>query len=182
MFLKFKKSALELKNVKNVCFLSLFAVLKIILSSLKIAVAPEIYISFGFLVYIFIGGFFGPFCSVIFAIITYILSFVFVSYISFHFGFLFSSVVSCFIFSLFLYKKKFSFKRVVLGTIVNDVVVHFFLNILWLSQLFHNGDFLKAFVVRIPKGFVMLFVNCFLAVLVIVFIKKLSKILKFDIN
>ena len=182
MFLKFKKSAFELKNIKNVCLLSLFAVLKIILSSLKIAVAPEIYISFGFLIYIFIGGFFGPFCSVIFAIITYILGFVFVTYIPFHFGFLFSSVVSCFIFSLFLYKQKFSFKRVVLGTIVNDVVVHFFLNILWLSQLFHNGDFLKAFVVRVPKSFIMLFVDCFLAVLVIVFLKKLSKILKFDIE
>lgn len=182
MFSKFKKSALELKNIKNICLLSLFAVLKIIISSLKIAVAPEIYISFGFLIYIFIGGFFGPFCSVVFAIITYILGFVFVSYIPFHFGFLFSAVVSCFIFSLFLYKQKFRFKRVILGTIVNDIVVHFFLNILWLSQLFHNGDFLKAFVVRVPKGFIMLFINCFLAVLVIVFLKRLSKILKFNIN
>ena len=182
LFLKFKKSVLELRNVKNICLLSFFAVLKIIISSFKIAVAPHIYISFGFLVYIFVGGFFGPFCSVVFAIVTHILSFAFVSYTSFHFGFLISSIVSCFIYSLFLYKQEFRVKRGVLGTIVNDFVVHFFLNIIWLSQLFHDGDFFKSFVIRVPKGFIMLFVDCFLAFLAIVFIKKLSKTLKFNIN
>ena len=175
MYLRFKESVLELKNVKNLCFLSLLIVLKIVVSSLRIVISPYIQISFGFLIYIVVGCLFGIFCSVILAILSYILSF-FVGFSNFfHVGFLVSSIFSAFIYSVFLYKKKFSYKRVVFATIVNDILVHFFLNIIWLSQLFYGGNFVNAFILRVPKNFVMLPIDCVLSFFVLAFVRKLLR-------
>ena len=172
---KLKESVYELKSIKNLCLLSFLVVVKIFVSSLKVVVVPSIQISFGFLVYIIVGCLFGPFCSFVFAILTYLLSVFIYPSVFFHFGFLISAIVSSLIYAIFLYKRRFSFKRVIFSTIFNDVFVHFFLNIVWLSQLFHNNDFFKAFVFHLPKGVVMLPIDCVLSCFVVVFVKKIFK-------
>ena len=176
MFKILKFSFLEIKNVKNLCILSFLLVLKVLISSFRIVITPGVQISFGFVVYIVVGAFFGFFASFLFGLISYFLSLILGYSIFFHIGFLISSVVSAVIYALFLYKLKLKLKRVVLATIVNDLVVHFFLNIIWLSQIFNGGNFLVAFSQRFLKSVVMLFLNCFISAFIVILLRKITKL------
>ena len=176
MFKGLKSSFHEIKSVKNLCALSFLLVLKVLISSFRIVITPGVQISFGFVVYIVVGAFFGFFASFLFCLISYFLSLIFGYSLFFHIGFLVSSVVSATIYALFLYKLKLKVKRVVLATVVNDFIVHFFLNIFWLSQIFNGGNFLVAFSQRFLKSVIMLFLNCFISAFIVILLKKITKL------
>ncbi len=178
----FKRSALELKSVKNLCVISFLLAIKIVIQlTCTIRIANYLYIGFSFLIFIVTGSMFGPVVSFLFGFMADILGFCVCSSKGggdFFIGFTISSIVSAVIYSLFLYKFKLGVIRVVFAQIIHDLVVCFWLNTLWLSITRFNGDLQKAFFNRILKECLVLPINCVMALVVASAFKKVVERLK----
>ncbi len=177
MFDKVKSSFYEFKKIKNLSVLSMLLMLKILVSLFQINISFGVKISFGFLIYIIVASFYGFFSGVIFTILAYLLNFVTGVVEVFHIGFLISSIFCILIYSIFLYKLKLLVKRVVIATIINDLVIHFILNNIWLSQIY-NTRFSLIFSVRILKNIIMLPIDCVLGTLIVIALQKIVQNVK----
>lgn len=184
MFSSVKNSALELKSVKNLCIVSILMAFRLVVGLFSIKLSAYMVIGFGFLVYLVVGTMFGPIVSILFGFFSDILHFfIFPSGgASFHLGFTLSSILSVLVYGVFLYKFKLSIVRVVICQIVHDVFIFWILNTVWLSQMYFKNNFLKAFSLRFPKEIGKLPVNCILAVIVAVILKRFFKSLGEEAN
>ena len=184
MFSLVKNSALELKSVKNLCIVSILMALRMVVGLFSIKLTPYLVIGFGFLVYLVVGSMFGPIVSMLFGFFSDVLHFfIFPSGgASFHFGFTLSSILSVLVYGLFLYKFKLSVLRVVICQIVHDVFIFWILNTIWVSQMYFKNNFAKAFSLRIIKEIGKLPINCILAVIVALVLKRFAKTLMDDVS
>ena len=174
---RFIYSAKELKSVSNLCIISILMAMKIVLHMVgTIRLTQSMYIGFGFLVVVVVGSMFGPFVSIFFGLFADILGFIVAPDGKFHFGFTLNSVLGALIYSLFLYKFRLSTKRIVITSVVHDIVINFVLNSMWLAQMYYGNSFIKSFVLRLPKGLIMLPIHCLLCIAVAKALKRVSKI------
>lgn len=182
--LKIKESCCELKSVKNLCIISFLLAIALVMKLIGvIKITSYIHVGFGFLVFIIVGAMFGPAVAAIFGLLCDILGFCLVNTggASFHLGFTMSSVLGALIYGLFLYKLRLGIVRVILVQIVHDLIIYCVLNTLWLSQMYFNNDFGKAFLLRLPKECITLVVNSVLAVYLGIMLKRVVKALKIKI-
>ncbi len=180
MFSKFKESFNEMKSVRNLCIISLLMALRMLLRIVgSITINHYMVVGFGFLAYIIVGTMFGPFVAIIFGFLSDILCFYLIgSNGPFHWGFTLDSILSVLIYSLFLYKFKLSATRALVTQIVHDIIICVILNTYWLSQMYFQNDFSKAFLSRLPKELIVLPINCVLTVSLVVVFKRVAKGLK----
>lgn len=178
-----KRSALELKSVKNLCIISFLLAVKIVIQFVcTIRIANYLHVGFSFLVFIIVGSMFGPVVSFLFGFMADILGFCICSGSgksgAFFIGFTISSILSAVIYSLFLYKFKFGVARVIVMQIIHDLIICFCLNTLWLSITVFGGNLQKAFFARILKECLVLPINCIMALVVASAFKKVVERLK----
>ncbi len=180
MFSKFKESFNEMKSIKNLCIVSLLMAMVLVLKAVAtITINNYLRISFVFLVHIIVGTMFGPFVAIIFGFFSDVLGFyVTVSNGPFHWGFTIDSILSVLIYSFFLYKFKLSATRALVTQVVHDVITGVILNTYWLSQMYFQNDFSKAFLSRLPKELAVLPINCVLSISLVVVFKRVAKGLK----
>ncbi len=175
-----KDSFNELKSVRNLCTFSVLLAMNLVVRLIgTIKITPYLYVGFGFLVYLIVGSMFGPFGSCIFGFLADILGFYILgSDAPFHWGFTLNTVLGVLIYGLGLYKFKFGTFRVIVVQLIHDVVILLFLNTVWLSQMYFNNDFYKAFAARFVKQCITTPINCLLACFVVACFRVVAKALK----
>ena len=171
---KIKSSFNEFKKIRNLSILSMLLVVKILISLFQINLAVGMKISFGFLVYMIVASLYGFFSGIIFVILAYMLNFIIGVVEIFHIGFLISNIFCVLTYSIFLYKLNLKVKRVVIATIINDLVIHFILNNIWLAQIY-GSSFSSIFSIRIVKNIIMMPLDCVLAAFVVIALRKIVK-------
>ena len=171
----FRDSAFELKNVKNLCVISLLLALRVCLDFLTLPLSVLCYISFVFIVAGITGGMFGPFVAALFGAVGDILSYIIHPMGCFFLGFTLSAMVAGLLYGLILYKNRFSVLRIVLAEVIVDIVVNVFMNTFWISILHGIGFFELLISVRIPKNLITIPIN---VCVFIMFSPLLNKLLK----
>lgn len=171
IFLKFKKSVLELKSFKNLSLLAVLMALLLVLNFMVIEVSNLVSISFEFIVLFLMGAVFGPFVAAVLGFVGDLFCYLIHPIGPFFIWYAVSFMADGLIYGVFLYKNRFATKRVVFVQILRDILINVFLNTFFIWLQF-RGDFLKLlFFVRIPKNIIKIPVNCF----IVVFISKILR-------
>ena len=151
---KEKKTSYK-KSLTSLTYAAMLIAIGVILGFLKLPLNPFIEIRFQQIPVAISGAFLGPFYGGAVGALTDILSYIVHPTGEFFPGFTISSALTGVIFALFMYKKPFSFVRILMASLVNSLVTSFLLNCLWLSILY-NTTFSAAFLMRLPKNLIMI--------------------------
>ena len=133
--LSLKSSWRELKKVKSLAVIAMLLALSVVLGSLTINVSANLKIGFSFLAIALIGYLFGPVAAGLANGVKDILTYVVLPTGAYFPGFTFNNLVSGFIYGAFLYQKKVTLTRAILGKLLVNLIVNITLNSLWLVVL-----------------------------------------------
>lgn len=152
----FYKSIQELKSTVNISISAMLLALRVLCAIFTVLVIPEVKIGFSFLPTSIAATLFGPFVSALVDGFGDILGYVFNPVGGAYFpGFTVSAIITGLIYGFFFYKKKMTFKRIILCEIVIAVAVEFLLSSLWVSILYSKAIYL-VMSTRVIKILVML--------------------------
>ncbi len=111
--------------------------------------------SFGFIPVVIAGIMYGPMAGGIVGAISDLIGATLFPSGPFFPGFTFTSFLTGFLFALFLYKKQ-TMGRIIIATLVNQVVCSLLLTTYWLNILYYSKtSFLVLLVSRLPQFFIM---------------------------
>ena len=113
--LSLKSSWRELKKVKSLAVIAMLLALSVVLGSLTINVSANLKIGFSFLAIALIGYLFGPVAAGLANGVKDILTYVVLPTGAYFPGYTFNNLVSGFIYGAFLYQKKVTLTRAILG-------------------------------------------------------------------
>ncbi len=166
MFKNFTKSAKNLGDLRCLCTTSLLIALYIALYTLQIPLSSQLRITFTFIPLAVCGWLFGCVPAILAGLLCDILGFLFYPTGPYFFGFTVTSVLSGFIYGLFLYGK--TEKKLLWGIILSKTLVTLLLNIglnsVWLAKLY--GSALVS-VPRITKNLIMLPIETIVLIVII---------------
>ncbi len=134
----FKLSAQEMRKTSVVALGGMLIAISVVLSLFKVDLGPTLQISFASLPIAAGGMLFGPFVGAIIGLISDILGYVVHPSGFFFPGFTLNAILVGVFFGFFFYKKKLTFTRVLLSSLLITVVINLGLTTLWLSMMF--GD------------------------------------------
>ena len=157
----FQDSYNELKSVKTITAMAMFAAIGIILGSLTIQIGDFIKIGFSSIANQFVYYLFGPAVGGFYGGALDILKYLVKPTGVFFPGWTLSAMIAGVIYGWFFYKKKLSIGRVLAAELVVSVVCNIFLGTLWLTIMYEKG-FVALLPVRILKNLAMWPVNSFL--------------------
>ena len=157
----FQDSYNELKSVKTITAMAMFAAIGIILGSLTIHIGDFIKIGFSSIANQFVYYLFGPAVGGFYGGALDILKYLVKPTGVFFPGWTLSAMIAGVIYGCFFYKKKLSIGRVLAAELVVSVVCNIFLGTLWLTIMYEKG-FVALLPVRILKNLAMWPVNSFL--------------------
>ena len=121
-----------MKTVK-IIYGALLTAIKILLTRFFSIQLPTMRFSLSFIPTMMIGMLFNPLISGAIAAATDIIGFAIAPKGEYFYGYTLTAFLSGFVYSAFLYKKEVTFKRVVLATVINVVLLNMGLNTLWAS-------------------------------------------------
>lgn len=159
-----RESAREIKNVRSLTGGAMLIALDLILNYTRIVISSFIEISFAFLAVAVSGMLYGPVMAGIMAAMADIIGF-FVSPNGFFFpGFTLNAFLSGFMFGLFFYKKKITFKRVLAASICNTILFSFILTPMWLNMMYGSALISTARMIKavacFPVNTALLYLVC----------------------
>ncbi|MCI8535063.1 MAG: folate family ECF transporter S component [Hungatella sp.] len=157
----FQDSYNELKSVKTITAMAMFAAIGIILGSLTIQIGDFIKIGFSSIANQFVYYLFGPAVGGFYGGALDILKYLVKPTGVFFPGWTLSAMIAGVIYGCFFYKKKLSIGRVLAAELVVSVVCNIFLGTLWLTIMYEKG-FVALLSIRILKNLAMWPVNSFL--------------------
>lgn len=152
----FKMSYQELKRLRCVTLLGMFAAISIIIGfTIMIMPVDTIKITFTFLPNEFIYYLFGPTVGAVFGGVLDILIFIIKPTGTYFFGFTLSGILTGILFGLLLYKRSVSLGRVFIATLIRVLIIDLLLNTYWLTVM-HGYNFVALLPMRALKNFIML--------------------------
>ena len=122
-----------MKTVK-IIYGALLTAIKILLTRFFSIQLPTMRFSLSFVPTMMIGMLFNPWISGAIAAATDIIGFAIAPRGEYFFGYTLTAFLSGFVYSVFLYKKEVTLKRVVMATVINVVFLNLGLNTLWASM------------------------------------------------
>ena len=122
-----------MKTVK-IIYGALLTAIKILLTRFFSIQLPTMRFSLSFVPTMMIGMLFNPWISGAIAAATDIIGFAIAPRGEYFFGYTLTAFLSGFVYSVFLYKKEVTLKRVVMATVINVVFLNMGLNTLWASM------------------------------------------------
>ncbi|MDD6154250.1 MAG: folate family ECF transporter S component [Eubacteriales bacterium] len=156
----------KLKNIKVLTLAAMMLAASVILTFfLRIPVNQLVEIRFESFPVKAAGMMMGPGVGLIVGALSDILCYLVKPTGAFFPGFTVSAALAGLIYGILLYKRPFSYKRVVLAQTICSLLISFTLNTLWLSILY-GVTFKASFVMRFPKNIIMLPIDIVLAVLI----------------
>ena len=160
----------ELKNTRTLVFAALILALRIAMKPLKIPIAADVNITFGFIVNAFGSMVYGPVVALLSGAISDTLGYLVAPSGVYYFPFIILEMAGSFIFALFLYSTDVTPVRLILSKFCVNLFVNILLNepiMIRYYQLFFTSAYQPFVWVRIVKNIVMLPVESL--VLIIVF-------------
>lgn len=169
----FSDSAKELHRVRTIVIVGLLIGINLIINNFSIQLLPSVRINFGFITLAITGMLFGAVPAMLSGAAADILGYLMLfSGLGGYFpGFTISGIISGMIFGLFLYKKEFILKRVILMKTTESVLIGMLLNTYWLKILMGKAFFALAGP-RIIKSFLALPIEIILLLFVGATVKK----------
>ena len=122
-----------MKTVK-IIYGALLTAIKILLTRFFSIQLPTMRFSLSFVPTMMIGMLFNPWISGAIAAATDIIGFAIAPRGEYFFGYTLTAFLSGFVYSVFLYKKEVTLKRVVMATVINVIFLNMGLNTLWASM------------------------------------------------
>ena len=159
-----RESANQIRHVKSLTGGAMLTALNIILNSMRIVVSSFLEISFAFLAVAAGGMLYGPVMGGIIAVVADTFGFFISPNGGFFPGFTLSAFLSGFLFGLFFYKKKITFKRVVAASVAHMIVFNFILTPLWLNIMYGSALMSSARIIKsvacFPVDTALLYLVC----------------------
>lgn len=155
---KFRNSAKELSNTRNLTMCAMLMALTLAISSFTIVIGNYIKIGFSFIASELAYLLFGPVVGAIFGGAADILAYIVKPTGPYFFGFTLSAILGGLIYGMFLYKKPISFGRILLVKAIVAVLINMLLGTYWLS-LMYGKAFLVLLPARVIKNLIMLPIN-----------------------
>lgn len=151
MLQKLKNSAKNLKNTRVLCTAAIFTALFVILYAFKLAILPELRITFTFIPLALAGWLLGPVPAMLVGLVGDIIGCILFPSGAYFPGFTLTKLLSGFIYGIFLYRQnpKKNFLPVLFAEISVNMLMNVLLNALWLSVLFG-----KAWSVYVASHFI----------------------------
>ena len=149
----------ELKNTRTLVFAALILALRIAMKPLKIPIAADVNITFGFIVNAFGSMVYGPVVALLSGAISDTLGYLVAPSGVYYFPFIILEMAGSFIFALFLYSTDITPVRLILSKFCVNLFVNILLNepiMIRYYQLFFTSAYQPFVWVRIVKNIVML--------------------------
>ena len=157
----FQDSYNELKSVRTITTMAMFAAIGVILGSLTIQIGDFIKIGFSTIANQFVYYLFGPAAGCLFGGALDILKYLVKPTGAFFPGWTLSAMAAGVIYGCFFYRKKLSLRRVLAAELAVSFVCNIILGTLWLDLMYGKGFFVLL-PMRAFKNLVMWPVNSFL--------------------
>ena len=149
----------ELKNTRTLVFAALILALRIAMKPLKIPVAADVNVTFGFIVNALGSMVYGPVVAVLSGALSDTLGYLVAPSGVYYFPFIVLEMAGSFIFALFLYSTDITPVRLILAKFCVNLFVNILLNepiMIRYYQLFFTSAYQPFVLVRIVKNIVML--------------------------
>ncbi len=140
----------RLKNMKVLTTAAMLAAAGMILGFFKLPISNIVEIRFTSLPIMIAGWLFGPAIGGVVGGLVDIGGYIIRPTGPYVPAFTLDTILTGVIFDFFLYKKKLSFKRVIIANVINAGIVNLVLNTFWLSLLY-KLPFVATFIARVPK-------------------------------
>ncbi|MCL1631495.1 folate family ECF transporter S component [Sporolactobacillus sp. CPB3-1] len=150
-----KAAAAELRKLNRLTLAAIIVSLSVVIGYFSIPVAQNLHISFAFLVVAFGATVYGPLLGVLTGAILDIAGYITHPFGAFFPGYTLSSMLGCFIYGLFLYRKRLTVLRIFTAKLVVNLGVNVGLGCLW-SQMLIGKGYWFFFVNSLIKNLVML--------------------------
>lgn len=157
----FQDSYRELKSVRTVTTMAMFAAVGVILGSLTIQIGDFIKIGFSTIANQFVYYLFGPAAGCFFGGALDVLKYLIKPTGAFFPGWTLSAMAAGVLYGCFFYKKKLTVWRVLAAELTVSVICNMLLGTLWLDIMYGKGFFVLL-PMRVFKNLVMWPVNSFL--------------------
>ena len=161
MTMLFRDSYKELKSVRTVTTMAMFAAVGVILGSLTIQIGDFIKIGFSTIANQFVYYLFGPAAGCFYGGALDVLKYLIKPTGPFFPSWTLSAMAAGVIYGSFFYKKKLTVWRVLAAELTVSVICNMFLGTLWLDIMYGKGFFVLL-PMRVFKNLVMWPVNSFL--------------------
>ena len=150
----------ELKNTRTLVFAALILALRIAMKPLKIPIAADVNITFGFIVNALGSMVYGPVVALLGGAVSDTLGYLVAPSGVYYFPFIFLEMAGSFIFALFLYSTDITPVRLILAKFCVNLFVNILLNepimVLYYRDVLHLTTYQPFVWVRIVKNIVML--------------------------
>ena len=157
----FQDSYNELKSVRTITTMAMFAAIGVILGSLTIQIGDFIKIGFSTIANQFVYYLFGPAAGCLFGGALDILKYLVKPTGAFFPGWTLSAMAAGLLYGCFFYKRKLSVGRVLAAELTVSVVCNMILGTLWLHMMYGKGFFVLL-PMRVVKNLIMWPVNSLL--------------------
>ena len=149
----------ELKDTRSLVFAALILALRIAMKPLKIPIAADVNITFGFIVNALGSMVYGPVVALLGGAVSDTLGYLVAPSGAYYFPFIILEMMGSFIFALFLYSTDITPTRLILSKFCVNLFVNILLNepiMVRYYQLFYTSVYQPFVLVRIVKNIVML--------------------------
>ncbi len=185
MFKIFKESFLELKKTKTIVICGLLLAISLMLNSQSIKIEGLTIIRFSFIANSIAGFLFGPVVAGTLGGLTDVLGHILYTKGTYFFGFTFNSILGGAFYGLFLYKKMYGNKNMILRIIMCKVVISIIVNLafgtLW-NSIYYGKGFLLLLYARVYKEMILVPIHCIVIYVVTKTINKIYYQLNLDDN
>ncbi|MFT8888648.1 MAG: folate family ECF transporter S component [Ethanoligenens sp.] len=162
----FAQSTRELHRISTLSVAGILLAVSVAISTFTVVISSTLQIRFDFLPLAAGGMLFGPVVGGVMGVASDILDYFVRPNGPFFPGFTCSALLTGVLYGCFLYKKPVTWKRVVLVSAINTVLVNLLLNSVWLSVMYHNA-FLVLLTGRIIQNLILFPINTALLLLVL---------------
>ena len=168
-------------NIKKLTISAVLIAMQIILSRFLSFQAYNMKIGFSFVPVVIAAYMLGPFYTMFIAAISDVIGAICFPSGSFFIGFTVTAVISGFIYSLFLYKKKAHIKNIIIMTFINQIICSLLLNTFWISILYKTS-FIAILVTRLLQSLIMTLVIILVTSLICFSSNKIINKLKLEVD
>lgn len=155
IFLSFRDSARELKNLGTVCVAGLLTAMNVVLGFFRLVFTQFIEIRFSFIPIALCAYLYGPLVSGFAAVIGDVLRYIVRPTGPFTIGFTIGEFIAGVIMGLFYYKKKITLPRVIACQAVVTILIHCLFNT-WMLSTLYGQPFEAIIGLRVVKSLIML--------------------------
>ncbi|WP_250278576.1 folate family ECF transporter S component [[Clostridium] colinum] len=181
----FKDSFLELKKTKTIVICGLLLAISLMLNTQSIKIEGVTIITFSFIANSIAGFLFGPIPAAMLGGLTDVLTHIMNPKGAYFFGFTFNAILGGLFYGLFLYKKVYDLKKLVIRIIfcklTISIIISFVLGTIWLSMISGKG-FLVLLPARVFKECFIVPIHCIVMYIVLKTVNKVYNQLNLDIK